>query len=478
MVPRSAPPPLHPDLRALLGACRSAPADDVPRLVLADWLDDHADAAGLPSADDARARAALIRVQVELARPTCDEARLAQLRAQEAALLIAHAADWLGDLAETLDHLRGRPFGFGANLPARARPPFQLDPLATRGGWRFARGLLRVDLEIGELRNRALGAWFGSPLAEWVSEAGVALSGVEALERLEVPGALAPYLGVWYSIGAAVYPSMRLPNPAPEALTAARCKRLLKCANFAFVRALTVMPPAVEAGLLPLLPAAPVGGLRYLSIRAPVRDTGAALVARAALDNLSALDASACEIGAGGLAQLAASPHLGQLVALTAFRNPFGCDGAAALAASPLASRLRTLELQNTGIGDRGTAALAVSPLLDRLTGPGLNLSMNPLADAGAAALAACPHLARFTELILRECRVSDKGAKALADSPHVTNVAYLDLWKNRVGDAGARALASAEHLARVRELSLRDNALGPKGRAALAARFGPRAMV
>lgn len=48
----------HPDLAALLAAVCQFPHDDTPRLVLADWLDDH----GQPE------RAEFIRVQVELVR--------------------------------------------------------------------------------------------------------------------------------------------------------------------------------------------------------------------------------------------------------------------------------------------------------------------------------------------------------------------------------------------------------------------------
>jgi uncharacterized protein (TIGR02996 family) len=49
-----------PELRALLKACRANPLDDTPRLVLADWLDEH----------DDHDRALFIRIQCELARPS------------------------------------------------------------------------------------------------------------------------------------------------------------------------------------------------------------------------------------------------------------------------------------------------------------------------------------------------------------------------------------------------------------------------
>jgi len=63
------------DAPALLAAIRAAPDDDAPRLVYADWLDEHAQ----PE------RAEFIRVQCALAR-TADPA----LRCREAELLAAH----------------------------------------------------------------------------------------------------------------------------------------------------------------------------------------------------------------------------------------------------------------------------------------------------------------------------------------------------------------------------------------------------
>ena len=475
MVPVSAPS-LHPDLLALLAACRSAPADDVPRLVLADWLDENADAAGLPDAADARDRAALVRVQVELARPTCDLGRVAQLRAEEARLLARNADRWLGDLPARLEQLRRTLYGYAAG--ASAAPPAAVFNPRVVGSCRFRRGLLGVGLLPTELTDAEVGAWFASPLAAWVEEAGTEISGLNALERLAVSDALRPYLGVRYVLGAPPRPRMGLVTPRPEALTPKRCKRFVNCSNFALVRSLEIHPGAVEAGVLPLLPGAKVGGLRWLTVRAPIADAGAAFLAAAPLTNLSALDISGCSIEAGGFRLIANSPHLRQLVSVTAYRNLIGCDGIVALAASPLAERLTVLEIQNAEIGDRGVTALARSPLLDRLTGPGLNLSMNPISDAGAAALAASPRLEPFTELILRDCRVGDRGAAALADSPHVANLAYLDLWHNRVGDAGARALAASPHLTAVRELSLRDNAVTAKGATALRKRFGDRVKV
>ena len=475
MVRRSArSSPLSPDLLALLAGCRAAPADDTPRLVLADWLDENADTAGLSGPDDARNRAALIRIQVELGRPTWDTGRISQLRAAEAQLLSANAAQWLGDLPPRLEELRRRPqFGFGREAPRATQPVFKFDPLEPYNPWRFYRGLLTVNLAIKELTDRALGKWFASPLAAWVEEAGVDVSGFNELMSLRVSQSLRPYLGVRYELGKAPQPTLRLVNPPAEQLNSSRLRRLLDCANFAHVRSLSVFTPAVEAGFLPLLAGADLGGVRWLTVRAPLTDTNAAFLAAAPFVNLSALDVSGCDIEPDGMRLLVGSPHLHGLVSLRAFRNRFGCDGLVALAASPLAERLNVLAIQNTGIGDRGVQALAESPLLERLVGPELNLSMNPIGDAGARALAASPQLEPFTELVLRECQVGDTGAAALAASPHVVNLKYLDLWKNRVGNAGAAALAASPHLSGVRELSIRDNLITATGARALHKRFG-----
>lgn len=463
----------HPDLLALLAGCRAAPADDAPRLVLADWLDENADSAGIP-AEDARARAQLIRVQVELARPTCDTGHLTQLRAAEARLLGANAARWLGDLAPWLAERRQRPFGFGSHAVVTRPPSF--DPLTTSGGWRFQRGLVTADFFPNELDDAELAVWFGSPAAAWVAEVAVDLGGITALERLCVADSVRPYLGVRYTFGADA--TMGAAGPQQETLSAHQCRELLRSPNFALVRTLRLEAQAVTAEAVELLSEGNVSALRRLSIRAPLTDTRATFLARAPLESLSALDVSGCDIGPEGFARLVNSPHLRQLTSLVAFRNRFGCDGLVALARSPLAGRLSVLEIQNTGIGDRGVAAMAESSLLERVVGPGLNLSMNPIADAGAAALAKCEHLGPFSELILRDCRIGNAGARALAESPQVANLAYLDLWKNRIGTPGASALAASPHLGKVRELSLRDNAITAKGVRALQKRFGERVKV
>lgn len=77
------------DEHAFLSAICATPADDTARLVYADWLDEH----------DRPERAEFIRAEIELARTPpgtdADERRRAALFARRAALLKAHATEWL-----------------------------------------------------------------------------------------------------------------------------------------------------------------------------------------------------------------------------------------------------------------------------------------------------------------------------------------------------------------------------------------------
>ncbi len=75
---------------ALLAAILAQPDEDVPRLAYADWLDE-------TGAEPERARAELIRVQIELHRKPAGERDLA-LELREKRLLAAHGAAWLAPL--------------------------------------------------------------------------------------------------------------------------------------------------------------------------------------------------------------------------------------------------------------------------------------------------------------------------------------------------------------------------------------------
>src|SRR5436305_500722 len=74
-------------LSALLREAAESPDDDGPRLVLADWLDDHGQ----------YDRAEFIRSQLERARLARFDPREAELERRERELFGRHASEWLGE---------------------------------------------------------------------------------------------------------------------------------------------------------------------------------------------------------------------------------------------------------------------------------------------------------------------------------------------------------------------------------------------
>jgi len=117
------------DQRAFWNAIRANPADDTPRLVYADWLQEHGD----------EPRAEFIRVQCALARLPHDQRKSRternRLQARERELLAAHRDEWLAPWVEA---------AFGDLLPA------ERDDWANRRD--FRRGFLyyvHLSLESG-----------------------------------------------------------------------------------------------------------------------------------------------------------------------------------------------------------------------------------------------------------------------------------------------------------------------------------------
>src|SRR5438552_1097952 len=84
--------PPRPELLALLQAAKDEPGDDAPRLVLADWLEEHGDEAD-------RARAAFIRLQIARDRLRRDDPAHEEIQVREQELYNRHAAAWLGPMA-------------------------------------------------------------------------------------------------------------------------------------------------------------------------------------------------------------------------------------------------------------------------------------------------------------------------------------------------------------------------------------------
>jgi uncharacterized protein (TIGR02996 family) len=77
---------------AFLQAILESPDDDTPRLVYADWLDEHGDSA----------RAEFIRVQCAIDQLSFEDPSLPDLFGRESRLLGKHTDEWLGELRQSL----------------------------------------------------------------------------------------------------------------------------------------------------------------------------------------------------------------------------------------------------------------------------------------------------------------------------------------------------------------------------------------
>jgi uncharacterized protein (TIGR02996 family) len=343
------------DQAALWQAILEHPEDDLPRLALADWLEENADG-------ENQARAELIRTEIEVdrrlaalperhaleagARENLRQAsglfRLGgkvspELEGRDAELLRDHGRHWAGACARSPFH-----YGFRRGFVSEIR---------TTAG-HFLRHAERVFVEVpvqalrldGGLRNDLTPQFWQSPF----------------LRRL----------------------------------------RYLSCCCVALGQ-----DGARELANCPLL-----GELRELSLWATkIGPEGMECLAGARhLGGLTRLDLGVARIGPGGAHALADSPVFAGLRWLRLWSNGIGDRGLQALAGSPHLANLTDLNLGENAIGDPGWEALASSRYLTRLRT--LRLSWNRIGLRGARALADSASLAGLTRLTVSGDRLGLAG--------------------------------------------------------------------
>jgi uncharacterized protein (TIGR02996 family) len=402
----------------------AAKADDGPRLVYADWLDENGD----------RERAAFIRAQCRLAgMGPCDPERFG-LEADAEALLERHGKKWLKPVPKVgarIEFARGFPHRFTLPVPkllehgdallAAAPTLCEYHPLKYATGWEAF------------VKSPLLGRLSGLELGDF------SITGGRAAALLSSPrvGNLKSL-----SIGGA-----KLGVGGAEALTGT--------AHLGGLRRLALGHSTDGDRILTRLVASPhFPGLVSLELRENgLGPAGVAALARSPLARR--LESLTLEEEAGGddEARAFAAGRWRSLRKLSLSLEQATADGISALAAVPSLSGLRELELTHGRGQSLSHAALFTSGHLTRLERLVLH---SRLAPGSLEALAASPMLAHLRGLVIVEGgKASAAGMAAVLGSPASAGLVELEFDDTDGIAAVARSFARATHLTALRRLSL-----------------------
>lgn len=385
------------DEQPFLDAILARPADDGPRLVLADYLDE----AGDPH------RADLVRVQVALARLPREHPRRAELADRQADLLRRHAARWaepLADLVAGVEFRRGIPEAVSVDTAvflSRGDELFRRTRTGP-GGKSYVRRVRLLD------PARAVADLARCPHLGQVPELDLSLGelgngGVNVLAR-------SPHLA-----------GVRSLDLGRNELDDAGVRVLARSPALANLRCLT------------------------LNDNGAVSADGVKAVADSPfLAGLTELDLSGNDVSDAGVRAVAGGRATGRVHTLRLAGNHIGDAGVAALVGSGLLARLLArdpyLDLRDNAVGPAGAEALAGCPDLARAAG--VDLGGNYLGDRGAVALAGSGRLGGVRSLRVGRNQLTNEAAFALARAvPGMPRLRQLDVSANRLGRPGVEAL-------------------------------------
>jgi uncharacterized protein (TIGR02996 family) len=410
------------------------PDDDAPRLIYADWLDEHNDPRG-----------EFIRLQCALAQLSDEDPHRWPLELREQELLSGHEERWLPKgISKTQCAFRR---GFVEEITLylesfldRADRLFEQVPirrLSLQGpGW------VRIPDS-----HRPLTLAASSPhLAriQRLSLSNLSLSRSELHEFL-----ISPYLQQLtdLELSSLAVGNDERPQSGPNALP------------LEIVQQLTELPCRTELKAIRLTHTAlTLDGLR-------------ALANSSSLTSLRELNLNGNRLTHEGARVLAEGRLLPQLETLHLDSNLFGDAGALIVSEWPVLPHLTRLSLRHNQFFAAGVQALAEAQALRELIS--LDLFGNISCDDGAVALA-CSNWMRLQALSLWFNGVGDKGVRALAQSKALSQLTRLNLTANHVTSTGARALIESPHLPRLARLDLLRNDVGEVERQRLRDRFGP----
>jgi uncharacterized protein (TIGR02996 family) len=386
--------------QALLRGVLDHPDDDAPRLVFADWLEEHGDAA----------RAEFIRVQIDLAILPAGDRRGAALRKREKALLKAHRKEWLKPFDGLIDEGEFRR-GFVERVTVFC------DQLLTENA-----GTLFEIAPVRDLEVLPLGDDLDTPVRdlydeEYVNEEDVGLG----FENIDFEALLGNLPGIWRLTRL----DLRMHFMTDESVA-----KLARVKHLSNLRALNLADNEVRGNAMRALMKSPVLG--------HLEELWLGYWGRAGVSNL---DDDALRV-------LAESPRLGQLTTLGLGGSGLGEAPILRLLGSKHATRLETLDLSENRVGEPVVRALVETP--ERAARwRHLSLDVNHLNSAAIRPLAQCPHLTALERLDLAHNRIMAVGARALAASPALASLKWLDLVGNPI-PAAERQLLKKRFGARV----------------------------
>jgi uncharacterized protein (TIGR02996 family) len=416
---------------AFLQAIIENPDDDTPRLVYADWLDEHGDAD----------RAEFIRVQCLQASLPWDDDRQSELLAREAQLLARHYEDWTAVCGDW---------------------PGQENKGSVS---RFRRGFIESvwNTELSHFLEAAPALFTACPIRQLQMS-------LPPGKGLELAGC--PYLGRLRLL--------RLFGRPADALQVCRSPHLgqLETLDLFGLESLDENDDGIPMGDEGIRELAAISGqgtplplrsLRCLGVGSNGLGDDAleTLVASPLARTVTGLDLGGNDFTIEGLRLLVSSPwwrRLEELDLSHCFRN--SREAGRLLAGGLGRSRLRALRMVST-LSESLVEALATAPTWGPLRA--LSLGHCRLDGGRLRLLLDCPHVAGLTVLRLSACGLGDAELELLAGCPRLCSLTELWVGNNLIGDRAAVALAESPYLKRLRRLDLKNTRIMEAGIAALA---------
>jgi uncharacterized protein (TIGR02996 family) len=349
------------------------PDSDGPRLVYADWLDEHGQSA----------RAEFIRVQCARSRLSVSDSRVPFLKERESVLLEQNRVPWsapLSGLATKWDFVRGFP-----------------DQIRVEAGafLTHAETLFRV-VPVRHLELHDIQKWLSQlSRSPYLSRlAGLKLTGGRLGDAAAKALAQSPYLEQLQVLDLG---RQQIGNDGAKALAAAE--------NLHGLTSLELSDNAIGAEGASALAASPhLGRLKTLNLRSnPIGPAGAeALLTSSRLVQLKSLNIAYAQVGVSAFESLSDAGASAHFALLDLAGNALGDVGASSFVQWSGLANLRELDLSRNEIGDPGAAAIVESPHLTSLRR--LALNGNHFSETiGKRRLTSWAHLHRVAALELRE---------------------------------------------------------------------------